>query len=129
MSEQVPLLEVEWSRTYSTETKKYTLAATVIRYEEIAEEVFVMQRDLEGNDTFYHIATVDQLVTLPASSPDPGSTFFRQSSMSLEFDTARAMVEGEDDLKKDLESLVDEWYILQPELLTTYTEIYTVDTE
>jgi len=125
--ESTVLLEVEWKREGVIEPPGYKVTANVIRNENIQENIFVYQQNLGGDTEFYSIATADQLVSIPVNVPAPGSVFFLGKSFSKSFSTAKEMLSAEDEYKFCIQRMIDDWNILQGDIISTYTKIFTPD--
>ena len=117
------LIELE-IRKYENESGKYVLDINVTRYQNIQAEIFVYARDTNsGNDSFSHIASPNDIASLPKHHHQPGNIYFVENSVELEFDTAQQRDDTESLILDDVRELKDNWELVKDQLDTTYKVI------
>jgi len=88
--------------------QSYTLRIVVDNAEEMSDKIFVMQRDLDGEDIFNHIASPNDLVEFPENSPDLSEEmpWFRVNELSLTFRGIKELNDVKYLIDKDINGLV-----------------------
>jgi hypothetical protein len=107
-----------------TTSGKYSLEIKVTRYENIQAEIFAFKR-VGTEDDFSHVASVSDLTDVNKYAPGPGSPFYLDHNVTLEFDTAKEMLDTEKLILLDVEQLKTNWGLVRDQFRQEYSVIIT----
>ena len=89
----------------------YALTLDVVDANELPLELFVFQREpsVSGaySDGFSHVASLASIEEYPVGAPETGAQFYRRAMAEFVFRSVELMVQGVEDIKRDICQLVE----------------------